>query len=57
MRQLIRSKLWWSAKLSRLKGIQARVLRQKQNDLISEEAYQKAKKTYQKTMHEAMKSL
>jgi hypothetical protein len=56
MRQSVRSKPWWNAKLSRLKGIQARVLRQKRNDHISEKAYQEAKKTYQKTIHEAMKS-
>jgi hypothetical protein len=56
MRQSVRSKPWWSAKLSRLKGIQARVLRQKRNGLASEEAYQETKKTYQKVMHEAMKS-
>jgi hypothetical protein len=46
MRQSVRSKPWWSAKLSRLKGVQARVLRQKRNGLASEEAYQEAKKTY-----------
>jgi hypothetical protein len=32
------------------------VLRQKRNNLTSEEAYQKAKKTYQKAIHEAIKS-
>jgi hypothetical protein len=42
--------------LSRLKGVQARVLRQKRNGLTSEKAYQKAKKAYQKVMHEAMKN-
>jgi hypothetical protein len=46
MRQLIHSKPWWSAKLSRLKGVQAKMLRQKRNGLISEKAYQEAKKTY-----------
>jgi hypothetical protein len=33
------------------------MLRQKRNSLTSEKAYQKAKKTYQKAMHEAIKSL
>ena len=33
------------------------MLRQKRNDYISEETYQKAKNTYQKVMHEAMKNL
>jgi hypothetical protein len=33
------------------------VLRQKRNNLISEEVYQKAKKAYQKVMHEIMKNL
>jgi hypothetical protein len=42
--------------LSRLKGIQAKVLRQKRNGHASEETYQEAKKTYQKVMHEAMKN-
>jgi hypothetical protein len=42
--------------LSRLKGVQAKVLRQKRNGLASEKAYQKAKKAYQKIMHEAMKN-
>jgi hypothetical protein len=46
MRQLVRSKPWWSANLSRLKGIQARVLRQKRNGFASEKAYQKAIKAY-----------
>jgi predicted RNA-binding protein associated with RNAse of E/G family len=32
------------------------VLCQKRNGLISEEVYQEAKKTYQKVMHEAIKS-
>jgi hypothetical protein len=57
MRQSVRSKPWWSADLSRLKGVQVRVLRQKRNGHVSEEAYQKTKKTYQKVMHEAMKNL
>jgi hypothetical protein len=42
--------------LSRLKRVQARVLRQKRNDLVSEEVYQEAKKAYQKVMHEIMKN-
>jgi hypothetical protein len=42
--------------LSRLKGVQARMLRQKRNSLISEKAYQEAKKAYQKVMHEVMKN-
>jgi hypothetical protein len=57
MRQSVRLKPWWSADLSRLKGVQARVLRQKRNGLASEEAYQEAKKVYQKVMHEVMKNL
>jgi hypothetical protein len=32
------------------------VLRQKRNDHTNEKAYQKAKKTYQKAVHEAIKS-
>jgi hypothetical protein len=32
------------------------VLRQKRNSLANEKAYQEAKKTYQKAMHEAIKS-
>jgi hypothetical protein len=56
MRQLIRSKPWWSAELSRLKGVQAKILRQKRIGHASEKAYQKAKKTYQKIIHEAIKS-
>jgi hypothetical protein len=32
------------------------VLRQKRNGFASEEAYQEAKKAYQKVMHEAMKN-
>jgi hypothetical protein len=56
MRQSIRSKPWWCAELSRLKGVQARVLRQKRNGHASEEAYQEAKKIYQKAVHEAMKT-
>jgi hypothetical protein len=46
MRQSIRSKPWWSAKLSRLKEVQAKILRQKRNGHASEKAYQKTKKTY-----------
>jgi hypothetical protein len=56
MRQSVRSKSWWNANLSRLKEIQARVLRQKRNNFISEEVYQEAKKAYQKVMHEIMKN-
>jgi hypothetical protein len=39
MRQLIRSKPWWSAELSRLKGVQAKILRQKRIGHASEKAY------------------
>jgi hypothetical protein len=57
MRQLVRSKSWWSVKLSRLKRVQVKVLRQKRNSLINEEVYQETKKIHQKVIYEAIKSL
>jgi hypothetical protein len=43
--------------LSRLKRIQAKILRQKRIDHASKKAYQEIKKIYQKAIHEAMKNL